>query len=224
MNNRALFKDSFRYPFRENGRMILIWGTILSGIPALTAWIPMIGPIVSLLIGAYLCAVFFEVMVTTATGSDDCSGFPDLSDILEDLIMPFIKIVAALLVSFLPYLILLFSLSDSALFQPLSYLLIVFGIAYFPMAILAVGILHTFTALSPHIVVPAIKDAGGFYWVIVGILILVFVLESVVEAIFGDFFFLGVVTSAFIGMLALMINGRLIGLLYRNREEELGWV
>jgi hypothetical protein len=92
------------------------------------------------------------------------------------------------------------------------------------MAILAMVILGTFGAVSPHIVLPAIARVGRLYWFIVGLLVLTFIAVDILELLTQNLFIVGSIFSSFLLMLSLMINGRLIGLLYRHREEELDWV
>ncbi|MDQ8190702.1 hypothetical protein [Roseibacillus persicicus] len=224
MRTTEILRDGLAYPFRENGRMILIWGAILGVASDLASILPVIGLIAWLVLAGFFCSTFFEIMVSSASGSDDCPGFPNLSDLLEDLILPFIKVVAVALFSFAPALIFAFTADGGAATYVLLMALVGVGIVYFPMAILGVGILGTFRALSPHIVVPSIFKAGGLYWAIVGILFAVYVLQSFLLALLGEIFIVGALVAAFVSMLALMINGRLLGLLYRNKEDELEWI
>lgn len=224
MTTSEVLRDGFAYPFRENGRMILIWGAILGVGSGLVSFLPVIGLIAGLILSAYFCAIFFEIMITSATGSNDCIGFPNLSDLLDDLILPFFKVVAVGLFSFAPAILLAFSVLENSVGELLFIPLVGVGIIYFPMAILAVGILGTFRGMLPDIVVPAILKVGGLYWAIVGILFGVFLVKIYLLGFLSDIFIVGALVSAFVSMLTLMINGRLLGLLYRNKEDELEWV
>ena len=204
--------------------MILIWGAILGVGSYLVSFLPILGLIAGLILTAYFCAIFFEIMITSASGSNDCIGFPNLTDILDDLILPFFKVVAVALFSFAPAILFAFSSSEGFAAEMIMLLLAGVGIIYFPMAILAVGILGTFRGMLPHIVVPSILKAGGLYWAIVGILFAVYVLESSLLGFLDQFFLVGALVSSFVSMLTLMINGRLLGLLYCHKEEELEWI
>ena len=219
MTIRETLKDAFAYPFRDNGRMILIWGTILGVASHFASLIPVIGLIAFLALSAYFCAIFFDIILTSATGTDDCPGFPDLADILEDLIFPYLKVIGAVFISFFPFII-----ANFVAPMPVIMVMLGLGIIYFPMAILAVAILNRFTAMGPQIVFPAIMNAGGRYWFTVAFLFLFLLAQSFVSSIFGDIPILGILLVAFLGMVALMVNGRTIGLLYREKEEELHWL
>lgn len=199
--------------------MVLIWGTILGILLQLCALAPVFGLIAMLVLSAYFCAIFFDILVTSATGSDDGSGFPDLADLLEDLIFPYLKVAGVLILSFLP------AFLFDAVIPNVGFVVgAIFGIIYFPMAILAVAILGRFTAMGPQIVFPAIVSAGGRYWLIVVSLLVVFLLKIFVLAFLEDIFIVGNILSAFVGMVTLMINARFLGLLYREKEEELCWL
>ena len=204
--------------------MILVWGAILGVGSDLASLLPILGLIASLILAAYFCAIFFEIMVTSASGSNDCIGFPNLTDLLDDLILPFFKVVAVGLFSFAPAVLFAFSLPVGSASDVILFALMGVGLIYFPMAILAVGILGTFRGLLPHIVVPSILKAGGLYWAIVGILFAVFVVKIYLLGFLAEIFIVGALVSALVSMLTLMINGRLLGLLYRNKEEELEWI
>jgi hypothetical protein len=224
MDFRSVLQDAFAYPFRENGVMVLVWGTILGIFMSLAGFAPIIGFIAILILSAYFCAVFFDIIMTTSSGSDDCVGFPSASDFFEDLILPYLKVVLAVIVSVIPALVIAYFLGG---ILPEFIILLLPGLfvaIYFPMAILAMVILGTFGAVSPHIVLPAIASVGRLYWFIVGLLVLTFILVIILELLTQNIFILGSIFSSFLAMLSLMINGRLIGLLYRHREEELDWV
>lgn len=128
------------------------------------------------------------------------------------------------LFSFAPAILFAFSTSEGGASGLILLSLIGVGFIYLPMAILAVGILGTFRGLLPHIVIPSILKAGGLYWGIVGILFMVYLIENYALGFVSDVFIVGALISAFVSMLTLMINGRLLGLLYCNKEEELEWI
>lgn len=219
MTIKETLQDCLAYPFRDNGRMVLIWGMILGIFFQLCSLVPVFGLIAMLILSAYFCAIFFDILVTSATGTDDCSGFPDLADLLEDLIFPYLKVAGVLIVSFLPAFLL------DAVLPEVGFLVgSIFGIAYFPMAILAVAILGRFTAMGPQVVFPAIVIAGGKYWLVVGSLLVLFLLKMFVLSFLDNIFIIGSILTAFVDMLALMLNARFLGLLYREKEEELGWL
>ena len=55
-------------------------------------------------------------------------------------------------------------------------------------------------------------------------LILLYLLEILILNILGRTFIVGSLVASILGMYTLMANGRILGLIYREKEEELGWL
>jgi hypothetical protein len=98
------------------------------------------------------------------------------------------------------------------------------GVAYFPMAMLAVVVLGYTGALSPHIVIPAIFRSGGLYWVGVLMLCVLYVGGSVIEDYLSGSLIIGTLLMSLVGSYTLMTNARILGVVYRERQDELGWL
>ncbi len=98
-----LVVDAASYPFRESGKYMLIWGAVLSVIASLAGLAPILGFFAVLFISAYFCATYFSIVETTAVGQAIAPQFPDVSNTLEDLLVPFLKVLAVFVISFLPY-------------------------------------------------------------------------------------------------------------------------
>jgi hypothetical protein len=221
---RPLLQDIFTYPIRGGGKYILIIGGVLSVISELCKFAPMFGGIAAFLLFGYFCAVFFEIVQTSATGGDEAPYFPELSNIWEDLILPALRVWVVGLVSFLPWILATIFLR-MGLSSPLSLALLGFAALYYPMAILAVSILGYMGAVSPHIVLPAICRAGGLYWLAVFLLTMVLMGQTFLAgSLHAISPILGNVIMCLIGMYTLMANGRTLGIVYRERSEELNWV
>jgi hypothetical protein len=110
-------------------------------------------------------------------------------------------------------------------FNPMiGYGLVGFGVIYFPMAMLAVVVLGYTGALSPHIVVPAIFRGGWLYWVGVLMLCLLYVAGLIIEAALSGSLIIGTLVMSLVGSYTLMTNARILGVIYRERQEELGWL
>lgn len=99
------FLDIATYSFRGNGKYVLFFGAIIS---VLTDIVSFAGGLISLiaavLLSGYICAVFFDIINSTATGNNEAPDFPDVSNVMEDVFEPFIHVFAVLLVSFGPWL------------------------------------------------------------------------------------------------------------------------
>jgi hypothetical protein len=217
------FKDIASYPFRGKGRYIFITGVIFSLISDLASLAPLIGGIASLFLFGYFCATYFQMIESSATGGKEAPEFPELSNIMDDIIVPVLKVLLALLVSFGP--VLAYTISSGNGANPwVSFPLLAFGILYAPMAILSIVILGSIGAISPMIVLPAIVRAGWLYMAAVGILLTIYGGEMIISSALGNLFIAKHLILAAIGMYCLMANGRALGLIFRDRREELNWI
>ena len=129
-----------------------------------------------------------------------------------------------LFVSFLPLIVLSFSQPHETHNPFLLKTMEGIGLIYAPMAILAVGVLGYLGAMSPHIVIPAIFRCGWLYLLAVAVLWLLYFVADRIEVAFGGHFILRTLAMSLVGGYVLMANGRLLGLIFRRRREELCWI
>ncbi len=216
--------DIISFAFRGRGKYILIICVVLSLIAKLAGIAPLLGPIASILLSGYFCAVYFQLIQSTATGGKEAPDFPETSNIIEDIIWPMIQIIVVALVSFGPligYSIIADDLDYNAF---IGYALLGWGVIYFPMAILAVVVLGYTGAQGPHIVIPAIFRAGLLYWLAVFLLLFLYMGQSIISSMLSGQMIIGSLVMSFIGSYALMTNARILGIVYREKQEELNWL
>jgi hypothetical protein len=219
-----IFKDILTFAWRGSGKYVLITCVVLSVIADLAGLAPIFGAIASLLLSGYFCAIYYQLIQSSATGGKEAPDFPDTSNIFEDIIWPMLQILVVGIVSFGPFLGYVIWAGDKSVSPMIAFALLGFGAVYFPMAMLAVVILGYTGALSPHIVLPAIFRGGWIYWVGVIMLLVLYSAGSVVKDIFSGHFIIGHLIMAVIGSYTLMTNARILGVVYRERQEELGWI
>lgn len=219
-----ILKDILTFAWRGSGKYVLITCVVLSVIADLVGLAPFFGGIARLLLSGYFCAIYYQLVQSTATGGKEAPEFPDTSNIFEDIIWPMLQILVVAIVSFGPFVGYVFWVGDEVLNPMLAYVLLGFGVVYFPMAILAVVILGYIGALSPHIVLPAIFRGGWIYWVGVFLLLALYFAGGVVEGVFTGRIIVGNLVMAVVGSYTLMTNARILGVVYRERREELGWL
>ena len=219
-----LFRDILTFAWRGSGKYVLITCVVLSIIADLAGLAPIIGAIVSLLLSGYFCAIYYQLIQSSATGGKEAPEFPDTSNIMEDILWPMLQILVVAVVSFGPFFVYVNWASDESASPLISYALLGLGVVYFPMAILAVVILGYTGALSPHIVFPAIFRGGWIYWVGVFLLLALYWVGSVIEHIFSGQIIIKHLITAAVGSYTLMTNARILGVVYRERQEELGWL
>jgi hypothetical protein len=219
----TLLGDIFSYGVRGNGKYILILGAVLSLIQSIAGAAPVIGTFAILILACYFCAYYFDVVETTAAGAESAPEFPSFANMVTDIVWPAAQTLIVLFVSLLP-------LFCYTWFGPeerspgINLLLAGLGISYFPMALLAVIILGSLGAMSPHIVLPSIVRAGGLYWLAVFLLLVIYLCEVTLGTVLADTFLIGQLIMAVVGMYTLLTNGRLMGMIYREKSEELNWL
>ncbi|TAG10136.1 MAG: hypothetical protein EAZ42_04945 [Verrucomicrobia bacterium] len=219
-----ILKDILTYAYRGSGKYILILCVALSLVAELVSIAPLIGTIASILVSAYFCAIYFQLIQSSATGGKEAPDFPDITNFFEDVIWPMLQIFAVGIVSFGPVMEYLLWAGEDGVSSLIASGLLGFGVVYFPMAMLAVVVLGYTGALSPHIVIPAIFRAGWLYWFAVFMLCLLYFAESAIESALSEFFIIEFIVSILVGVYILMTNARILGVLYRERQEELGWL
>ena len=94
------------------------------------------------------------------------------------------------------------------------------------MALLAVAVTDSFLALSPHIVVPAIVRI--FFPYLVACLILAALAALRMGMVYGlakvPILLLPIVIDGFVSLYFLIVEMRILGLLFRSYRGRLGWL
>ena len=54
-------------------------------------------------------------------------------------------------------------------------------------------------------------------------LVVLYLLEYMIMSLFGGVFILSAVVAALVGMYVLITNARILGLIFRERQDELNW-
>ncbi|MFO1460903.1 MAG: GYF domain-containing protein [Verrucomicrobiota bacterium] len=238
---RSLLWGSLSYPFRGDGVILLVVGTLffaflglLTRYGTLFAWIP------SLMAGGYFLATLQGIVQSTGAGDASPPTWPDITNWVGDLVAPCLKWLVSLAVAFGPA-ILCFEMASSmdgglpdsgelasreqALWLGAALGLFLLGVVYFPMAILGVAMSDSLGALSPAFVVRSIAAVPGSYAAVVTMMLVLLFLRSVVDALMRrvpvplvEHF-----TGAFISLYFGFVQARILGVLYRSHRERLGW-
>jgi len=215
-----ILKDVFTYAFRGSGKFVFLTITILWGIVGFSQYAGILGLIAQLFLFGYMAAIYFQLISSTAVGDANAPEFPDSANLFGDILVPLLKVFLVYLISYLPVFVAHLTGFDST---PILFFLNVFGSIYFPMAMMAVVVCGYLGAASPLVVIPAILRSGKFYLLLVGLTLVTsftqsLLSETIASLHWSGFFFIGV---AFAWM--LMTNARLLGLIYREKQNELGW-
>jgi hypothetical protein len=201
--------------------MMIVIGSVFFGILNIGATAPFIGFAAWFAGLAYFTAFYFEIIVSTVNGNDECPGWPDITDILGDIIMPVLRSFGVLFLSFLPMMVVLGSMGDveNRWGNPLVWVAIVWGAFYFPMAILNVVVGNEMAGALPHRVLPAIVRAMPRYLLLAALLASVFILSRVAVVFGAKIPFFGGLLSAGISLYFMMVQARLAGTFYLRRME-----
>ena len=81
---------------------MLVVGTILFVISRLVSYSPFLSGTASLFVFAYLCGLYFELVELSSDEDYELFAFPDISDPIEDIILPTMKVNGVIIISFLP--------------------------------------------------------------------------------------------------------------------------
>ena len=212
------------YAFRGTGKFVLITIIVLSIVMELAQFANLLGLLAILFISAYFAAIYFQLVQSSAVGDADAPDFPDTANLIEDLFVPMLHMLMVALVSFGPLVFYTALTPADDLHGGIVIGLLALGIIYYPMGMLAVVVLGSILALNPLIVIPSIFRSGWLYWLGIGMLCVLYIAGSVIESQLGGSLIVGTLVQAAIGGYTFMTNARILGIIYREREEELAWV
>lgn len=217
-----MIADALSYPFRGAGLFILILGTVAALLLQLASFVPILGFLAIVLLFGYFTAYYYQVLQHTATGSDAEPDWPDVSDFWDDLIRPLLQVIGVLIVANLPWaLAIAFTGSPDS---PISLVARIFGMFYFPMALLAVVVLGHLGGANPLLVIPSILRTFPGYAVVAAIAILLpFGIDLIIDAT-EETPWIAWGVSTFLSLYLITTHARLLGLFYRRKEEALDWI
>ncbi|MBI2899685.1 MAG: DUF4013 domain-containing protein [Planctomycetes bacterium] len=241
----------FSYPFRGAGVGMLILGSLFFyGIRVITSlnFFPMVGLFVGLIMFGYLSMWFIDVAKKTAYWEEEPPHWPDPS-MWTDLMSDWAKIASAYVASFLPVIVLTSYLIGSGsmgvaqdigqedavarweagfmAFVAIFYVVFgVLGLAYLPMALMANVLLGScFAAWNPVFVVRSAWRIKKEYAIAAAVFLALSAASAVAEAIVTAtelMIFAGVVVM-FIEIYTMVVQMRLLGLLYGMTQTRLAW-
>jgi hypothetical protein len=236
--------DAFAFPFRGEARWQMVlgaamfggtsWlfgGTLANALPMVSPTSPLgpfafwmvMGAVLALVgVAGYLFAYVELVIAHTAKGRDDPPGFPDFLTVWESMMKPIGRLFLLLVIAFGPGTLLVALLPGGA--KLLGVVLLLAGLAYFPMALLAVAIFEGDQGFDPRRVVAAIQLVPRHYAIAAALFLLTFALM-----LGGGLFLVGLpaIGGLLRGALAFYmatVAGRVLGLTYRNHAKGFRWI
>jgi hypothetical protein len=211
--------DALRYPFAGAARGQLIFGACMFGV---LTWLRGLSFFLGPLIAGYLFAYVELVILSTVKGKDEPAGFPDFVTVGESMFAPLLRMVLLLLLSFGPGLLAWNLLPGAGAL--LGGLLLLAGLAYFPMTLLAVSVLDSIDGYDPRRIFRSIGVVPHQYALAATLFMIVFALVlgsgfAPIDVPYVGSFLRGALTFTL-----ATIAGRVLGLTYRRYAKELGWI
>lgn len=218
------FADALSYPIRRGGWIMIVLGAVFSVILDFLQAAPLFGLLAAVFGAGYFGSFYLSIISSTMIDRDEVPEWPDFTDFLDDILSPLLRLIGLVFVSFLPAIVLLFFLDEDVLWTIVALIAaIAWGCFYFPMAIMATLAFGGLGAASPHIVLPAIMRSMPGYLLVVAALVVAAIISAVAEGLAASIPYVGWFIGAALGFYGLMFQGRLIGLLYREKRDRLDW-
>ena len=207
------FGSAFAYPLRGSGPFILAGGTLFATV------LEYLGAGFGSLIGwGVLLGYGMSVIRATADGRGSAPDWPDVST-LPELLRPMALAMATALVSFYPA-----SWAADQGHQALSVGLLVAGALYAPMAWIAASVSGNFLAITPITVLPLLFRVNAGYWAACAVLLPLVAIGQLGMGALGGVLpgFLGLTITTGIAFFLLMVEMRILGLVWYRSRDELG--
>jgi hypothetical protein len=243
--------DLLAYPFRGPGLGMMIIGAIFFyGVRVVMAvnFFPMIALFVGVVLYGYECMWFLDVFRHSSTWKEDLPQWPDLTCWTEFFI-DWARVLSAQIVAFLPliimtvYLVSLGGLSvaddlgdsdvgsrwDPGFVVAIGIFYLVFGalgVLYLPMALMANAFFGSvWAAWNPAFVLKSAWQIRKEYLLCVGVFAVTWVAAFIVEAVViaTQFIVFAGLLVTFIEIFVMVVQMRVLGLLYRSTQGRLGW-
>ena len=226
-------REAFSYPFRENGWIILITGTfmftainVLSFISRYAGFILGLVAIIVLVLFSvgYLYVYIKNVISESAQGENDPPSWPEFSNFYSDAICPFFQLLGLTLTCMLPGCFALGLLPDG-INAIAAIALFILALVYFPMALLAVAMFDTLSALNPLLILNSITRILRHYSIVCILLVVLLGVQYISSKIDGSLL-IRLLTKPFTEFLSLylfIVMGRILGMMYFVNRRKLGW-
>lgn len=221
---------AFAYPFKPKSLWFLVAGTVFF---ALVDFLGTYSIYLRAVYIGYTFAYLQRLIHMASQGSDEAAGWPDISAFWDDIMIPFFQTMGLFLVCFGPAIGIGiwvgFDLGNTANVVPWKLWLlgvsVLGGAVYYPMALLAVAMFDGIVSANPLVVIPAMIRVPLEYLVVLAITGFIFVVQ-IAGKYLEDFIPVPVLPDlliAGIGLYFLTVQGRLLGLMYYAKRDNLGW-
>lgn len=215
---------AFSYPLAGGGWVALVAGAVLGGV---LSWFIAVGGFFMLFFAlafflamvGYVWVWLLRIVSATADGEDSLPDWPDFSG-LGGMVVQAAVLFLLLALCGIPIALTWLAGAQS---MPALLAALVVGLSCFPMGMLALAMSGSIRALNPLLVVPSIFKVGRGYLVAIGALVVVMLVRLVVERALDGVPLVGGLLLGVASLYFLVVQARVVGLLYRVYERDLGW-
>jgi hypothetical protein len=240
---------AFGYPFRGSGFFLMLIGIIIfAGLKygrvmmLAGGFRPFVfGTLLQVFSGGYLFTFLQSIIHATTAGDREMPDLPGMSNFVDDILMPFFRLLGLVLICFTPAIGLAIWVGMSGETTGVVAVIgaTVLGFIYFPMAFLAVAILDSVAAANPLVIVPSMLKVPIEYLVTLILLGAVFGFRGLGDLVIGAAFPRGLLSHsmgemfAYIGANAfwgfasfylLIVGIHILAQLYVAKRDKLGWL
>jgi hypothetical protein len=223
-----MFADALTYPFRKGGWASIVTGAVFSLLLGFLQHVPVVGIAVAVFAAGFFAGFYLDIVSTTMVGDDHVPDWPSFTEFMDDIVVPLLRVIGLVLISFGPLMGLAIwfasTLPESSpqVWWAVGGAMLV-GVFYFPMAVLGSCVYGNLFGAMPHVVLPGMWRAMPLYLLAVPGLAVAVGVCGAAEEFGGRIPFVGGLVAAAVALYSMMMQGRLIGLIYRAKREELGW-
>jgi hypothetical protein len=165
-----------------------------------------------------------SVVGESAGGREEPPDWTELKNFLDDIARPLLLAVGTVVVSFGPAVAFTAWRNWRAFGDPWFWALLVGGMVYFPMGLLAVALHDSLDALKPWLIVPAIIRTAPSYILLVLIFYVLFSPSMLLATYMTEAIpILGPLLACGMLLYLLMVDMRILGLFCRCAARRLGW-
>ncbi|HAO77691.1 MAG TPA: hypothetical protein DCQ92_01710 [Verrucomicrobia subdivision 3 bacterium] len=230
---------AFKYPLKGDGMILIAVGTffflLLDGAKAVSrfgfiyGWVAL--GMLTVFGTGYLFAYLRLILNASALGEDEMPEWPEMTG----MVSIFFEFLGTVLFCFAPAIGLTIYAGYSAFHGTgdgaawlgwATMASILLGCIYFPMAFMAVAMFDSIGAVNPLLVIPSIAKVLKEYVLTVVMLAIILFLRWLLKNYLGTILpvlLLPTIISSLLGLYLLIVEMRVLGLLYRNKKYELGW-
>ena len=223
-------KGAFAYPFKQNGVILLVCGTIFFTVLQLAVKVALGGfALIFLLVLSlgYLFACMQGIINSSTHGDENMPDWPEISSFWDDIFMAFIRFVTIWAVCLGPGIAALVFDHRTA-----GIALLCLGIFCLPMSLLTVSIADSLGGLNPLIIFSSIAKVPGTYLGVCAFFLATAGLAHASQSLLTYFserslpFVMQIIPLAlgnFIALYGLTLQMRILGLLYFTKKDKLAW-